>query len=198
MSKQPLDRLRSRKKPVSRRIPIVTDSDLAEEMERTRVEAVAARERSDRTPGDERLRALADEADIDAETAHDAALESAVWFVAHSLSPRVFEELCNQHPPTPDQIKDARKLLGNQFARLRWNVETFQPSLIEACVSFVERDDESGEETITPLDEAFVKEMYEGEDWNSAELGALFDLALEVNSKRRVVEAGKGSRLTRN
>lgn len=197
MGREPLDRLRSRKKPVTRRLPLITDNDLAELAEQAKQAAVEARERSDKTPADATLRGRADDLEADYENARLDALETAVWFEARSLSPRVFEDLADLHPPTEKQLRDARKALGAPNLSLRWNVETFQPALIAACVSFVERD-ESGVETFTPLDESFVKEMFEGDDWNAAEINDLWQLAHDVNSQRRVVDAGKGSRLTRS
>lgn len=201
MSKQPLDRLRSRKQPVSKRVSIITDSDLAENADRLHEAALAARERSDRLRADVDLRTAADDAEEEAEHAREAALESAVWFVVRSLSPRVFEDLKDKHPPTPEQLKEARKTfstLGMPFQGLGWDIDSFPPALIAACVSFVDVDDETRDESLVPLDESFVKEMYEGANWNKGDVDILFNAAVEVNSAQRVGNMGKGSRPTRS
>lgn len=190
MSKQPLDRLRSRKKPVSKRVPIF-DTELADAAEQLRHHAVEARARADSHPADNAMRMAADEAEAEAARANDDAVQSADWFVVRSLSPRAYEDLSNAHPPTTDQLKDARR---QGMMQLAWNPDTFPDALLAACVSY--EDSETGE--TAQLDDAFVKEMHESDDWNAAEIGALVQAAVEVNSVRRVVEVGKGSRLTRS
>lgn len=190
MSKQPLDRLRSRKKPVSKRVPIF-DTELADTADQLRTAAANARERSNRAPGDQALQAAAQDAEEEASRALDAAVQGAEWFVVRSLSPRAYEELVNQHPATSDQLKDARK---QGMMQLAWNPDTFPDALLASCVSY--EDAETGE--LGPLDESFVKEMHESDEWNSAEIGALVQAAVEVNSVRRVVDVGKGSRQTRS
>jgi hypothetical protein len=190
VSKQPLDRLRSRKKPVSKRVPIF-DTELADRSEQLRQVAADARERSNRSPGDAALQAAAQDAEEDAVRALDEAVQSADWFVVRSLSPRAYEDLANAHPPTSDQLKDARK---QGLMQLAWNPDTFPDALLASCVSY--EDSETGEQA--QLDESFVKEMHESDDWNAAEIGALVQAAVEVNSVRRVVDVGKGSRLTRS
>jgi hypothetical protein len=188
--RQPLDHLRSRKKPVWRKFPIVFDSQQAQEAQDAMINAVSKRNAADLRPGDQRLLTIAEEAEEEAERLRAAVLENSAWFIARSLGPDAYEELQHKHPPTEAQRKEARKegVQGN----LAWNPDTFPRALIPLCVWTIVYDEETGEEVEEQLTEEYVKEMYEGTDWNMAECNAVLQAAIDVNQTRRVVDAGNG------
>lgn len=197
--KQPLDHLRSRKKPVSRRLPIALDSEQAERAALARAHAVMKREQAEKRvagkmqllPDDQRLLREADEAEEEADRLAEGVLENSAWFVIRSLGPNRYEELQAQHPPTDKQRKEAREdgVLGN----LGWNPDTFPIAIIAACCYAIDPETQDEEQ----LTEDYVKEMYEGDDWNLAECNALLEAALAVNQQRRVVDQGNGFGRTR-
>lgn len=193
--KQPLDHLRSRKKPVWRKLPIALDSLQAEESQQATIEAIGKRDTADKRPGDQRLLQLAEEAEERAEKLREEVLENSAWFIVRSLGPAAYEELQNEHPPTDQQRKDARKE-GVQ-GQLAWNPDTFPRALIPRCVWVIATDEETGEEVEEQLTEEYVKEMYEGDDWNLAECNALLQAAVDVNQTRRVIDAGNAFGRTR-
>jgi hypothetical protein len=195
MKKQPLDHLRSRKKPVFKRVPIAYDSQQAEEATLAEQRAFMRRESAKARPQDQRLLIEAEEAEEEAEKLQDAVLENSAWFMVRSLGPKEYEEMQGRHTPTEEQRKNARR--DGVQGVLGWNPDTFPLELIPACCFFIHTDDDTGEETEEQLTPEFVKEMYEGTDWNLAECNALLSAAVEVNQTRRVVDQGNASRRTR-
>lgn len=192
--KQPLDHLRSRKKPVSRRVPIALDSEQADAAAAATLQAFAKRQVSDNNPGDRRLLTEAEEAEERADELNEQVRNNSAWFVVKSLGPNRYEELQAQHPPTEKQRKDARK---EQLGTLAWNPDTFPLDLLPACVHYVADLDDEGHDVLEQLSPEYVKDMYEGDDWNLGEVNALLQAAVEVNQNRRVVDMGNGFGRTR-
>lgn len=199
MAKQPLDRLRSRKKQVWKRIPIPLDSDIVErresilsEINRIEIQGRIGQRRGGVLPEDDRLRLEQLQEELDEVTAELS--ENVAWFHVRSLAPRVWEELVSRHPPTKDQRDDARK---SGIGVLLYNVDTFFDELVPMCVSWVDTDEE-GNEALVPLTETFVKEMQEGDQWSTGEWNQLCEVASTINSViRRIDDLGNVSRRTR-
>jgi hypothetical protein len=199
--KQPLDRLRSQKKPVTKPAWIALDSDLADQYMSAVEEAKKARAMSDLQPKTPHLAVKAQEAEDEVERLLPLVREGSAKFVAKSIGRQAFEDLQSAHPPTPDQRKDAkREGLGD----LSFNPDTFPPALILASCYLAEADEETQEEVLYPLDDAFVKELWDGagEDgeaqWNHAEVMGLFEACFSANSQRRILDLGNASRRTRS
>lgn len=72
-------------------------------------------------------------------------------FEIAALEADVYEDLIEDHPPTPEQIEKAGK---GPDERPEWNDKTFYPALLEACV-----DDDMTTEDWT----GFLKRMSRGE-----------------------------------
>lgn len=188
--KQPLDHLRSRKKPVTKRYSIALDSDVADAYTEARDKFHELKARAERLPKDTRLLYEADQAEtLMRERLEDLETESA-WFLCRSIGVNAYEDLVNQHLPTEEQRKKAR---AEGHGELGWNPDTFPPALLEVCASYVADYDEDGNEVLEPLTSSFVKELFEDDRWNQAEVMGLVAAAIEVNSLRRVVDMGNGS-----
>jgi hypothetical protein len=189
--KQPLDHLRSRKKPVSRRVAIATDSELADALNSAKLRVAQLHEQLKTDPKVSR-----DVPDAEDEVARleDEIEPHLAWFVARNMGVGAYEDLQSAHPPTPDQVKENRK----KGLDLSWNPDTFPPALLAACVLYEMPTEDGGEPTLEPLSEDFVKEMWDSPEWNQAEVMALFQAAIEVHSLRRIVEMGNASRRVRN
>lgn len=201
--KQPLDRLASRKKPTTRRVPIALDSEVYDAF--AAAEAAVAQHR-EKLAGIRRLATLQPtEVNIADETAANAELDqlleaynhakadlesNCAWFVARSIGPNRFDALQTDHPATEDQQEKHKA--GGGDGTLGWDPDVFPKALLVASVQYV--DPETG--AMVDLTEEFVDDLYDGDKWNLSEVMALFQAAYEVNSIRRVVDLGKGSRQT--
>jgi hypothetical protein len=189
--------LRSRKSPVVRSTEIFLDSDTAEAINRARVEAEAAERLATDKAGDHGAHVRRDEARGILERLQREATETGqvASFSFRSIGRKAFEKLVSEHPATEDQQKEARDRgleagLPANLSRLSWNAETFPPALIAAS---------SVEPKITH-EEAY--ELFNvSEDWNAAELTALFVTARSAQDTRDVADLGKlrgGSQPTLN
>lgn len=181
-----LDHLRSKKKPVTRKAWIALDDEVAEEFEEANAKAarLEARHRLAKTPEDR----LALEAEmLEAQEAREAARErlkaNAHCFPFHSINPRRFDELVTDHPPTDRQLADVKEA-GGDPTQLGWNPDTFAPVLVAECCS----------DPVMTAEEA--QALFQDPNWNGAELGELFQAALQCNMQRRQIEMviqGNGS-----
>jgi hypothetical protein len=200
--KQPLDRLRSRKKQVTRRVALAINSDLAEKRDRIQseiskieVQGRIGMRRGGALPQTDQERLEELHAELNEVMAELSTPENTAWFVVRSLGPKAWEKLCSDHPPTPDQRDQAKK---DGIGALAYNTDTFFDDLIPRCVSWVDHDDDTGEEELVPLTAEFVDEMKEGDQWSSGEWFTLCQAASDVNSVvRRVDDLGNVSRRTR-
>lgn len=169
----------AKKKPLERRVRIVLEDAPLQRLEELREQAAEKELRGEQLNGlSEQLK--------DAEGHLDAA---SVWCVFRAIGRKGYDDLIRAHPAT-DCEKDCgecdtcniRKESGDATARAPYHAETFAPALIAAsCVE----PQMSVEQVATLFDE-----------WTTAEIMSLFVAALEVNTQRRVVDEGKGSRAT--
>lgn len=173
----PMDHLKSRKKPVTVRVPIVLDSEIADEYDAAKSEYDAAKLSFEARATDEsRERFITAEEALD--EVKPRADENTAVFVFRSLGRKPFEDLVELHPPTKDQREKAKK---QRDGEINWNPDTFPQALVAAASQEPE------------MSEADAKEIWDSEAWNSAELLALFYGALDANQSRRISDLGKGS-----
>jgi len=147
----------AKKKPVTKRVKIQLDGDIANEIASLEDHLNEAR-RYDRRHN-EADTAPAIEKEMDALL--DRAKQTEREFVFVSIGRVKYDELVQQHPPTSDQKK-----AGGQF-----NSDTFPPALIAAAA-------------IDPkisIDQAEL--IFNGGEWNAAELLRMFYAALEANTE---------------
>lgn len=187
--KQPLDHLRSRKRPVTKRYSVALDSDVADAYIEAKEAYEAARAKSERLPRELGLLHVADEAETLMRERLDDLEAASAWFICRSIGVNAYEDLVNQHLPTEEQRKKARQ---EGHGELGWNPDTFPAALIERCTSYVVGVNDDGEEILESLTAEFVKELFEDDRWNTAEVMGLVAAAIEVNSARRIVDMGNG------
>ncbi len=102
-------------------------------------------------------------------------LERGLEFTFRGIGRVRYEELLREHSPT-----DAQKAQAEQNNRVvQGNVDTFPAALCAAAAV----DSELSEKE-------WLVDIFESEDWNPSELGALFDAALGANSDSKVVMLG--------
>lgn len=93
-----------------------------------------------------------------------------------ALSPREFDDLVGEHPPSEEQRAKA-KTQGRPEPI--WNTDTFVPALLAACIeSDMSADDWAELTSKGPV--------------ASGEVGALFSAALQVNDRTPDPSVGKG------
>lgn len=172
----PLDHLKSRKKPVTKRVPIVLDSDIADAYEEAKA-AYEEAKRLDSVRSTDDTRSALVVAEEKLEEARALAEENTAEFVLRSIGRKPFELLVDEHPPTEKQKAEAKKA-GSE---INWNADTFPPALVAACLV----------EPQMSADD--VLEMWDSPDWNQAELLSLFFGAMDANQNRRMIDLGKGS-----
>lgn len=170
------DRLTSTKKPVTRKVPICLDSELADEFNELSMRLFVLREdvKSSTSPA---ARRDLEDAEAEMEELRPKMEEATVTFTFRSLGRTAFEELLDEHPPTKQQNEKARRKGEDP---MQFNPDTFPQALVAACI--VEPD--------LSYDE--VKQLFDDANWNTAELTALWEAAFTVNQQRRVVDLGKG------
>ena len=169
--------LKKRKKPTVKKVKISFDSQIADEFNSLRVAVEEARDDVKQFPRDKESRTKLVNLEEAFSEIELKAEESTVEFVFRSIGRAKFDEVMESCPPTDEQSKDAK--LKGEDAPI-WNGETFPPALVAAAIVDPE------------LTEEQVFEIWEGEDWNHAEVLSLFMAALEVNQSRSVADLGKG------
>jgi hypothetical protein len=200
LPRTPLDHLKSRKKRVTRRVPIAMDNQLlvARDEAKSRfmqadLQAKMGGTRGIRTQEDqERIAELREEL----EEAEQALAGNVEWFEARSLGQKAWDELVSKHPPTDEQRKQAKK---DGIGALLYNQDTFLPAVVAACCYWVHTDDD-GEEVLEPLTVKFVDYMQNDPEtpWTQGEILELAEVSTEVNQNtRRVGDLGNASRRTR-
>jgi len=155
--KQTISDIMAKKKAVTKEVAIQMDGEIANQIAQLRQLHTSARD-ADRLSNDTDkapgIQEQIDELIVKSE-------KTVVIFKFRSIGRPRYDELVMAHKPTKDQKKE-----GSDF-----NPETFPPVLVaESCV-----DPEIS------LEQAIV--MFGSEDWNGAELRALFFGALEVNTE---------------
>ena len=170
------DHLRSKKKPVTRKVVMCFDSDLQDAWELLQLQVRQAR--STLTFRDDELaKRELDDLLAQAEAMKPQMEEATVEFKFRSLSRKAYDALQSAHLPTPTQLEEAKKEGGGTPSV---NPDTFPPALIAAsCV----------EPEMTADD---AKALWEDdENWSQGELTMLYENAIAVNQQRRVIDLGK-------
>jgi len=172
------------KKPNVKSVRIATDAEFAEEYEEAKaaLDRIEARLRA--RPEDVVLLAQRDQAWERLEMAEAALKENSTKFTFRALGHKSYEKLVSEHPVTEEHRAEI-EAAGGTMDSFPWNPKTFPIALIAR--SLVDEDDEFGTEEE-------IIEWIDGDEWNSAELNALFTAALEANTSRKVVQLGNGSR----
>jgi hypothetical protein len=183
----PLDHLRGKKRPVIRSVSIFLDSEVAEEINRAQVKLAAVEEKLAEARGDVALQKRREDAQGELERLQDRAVEEGdvVSFSFRSIGRKAYDRLVDEHPATDEQQKEARERgleagLAPTLSRLSWNADTFPPALVAAA---------SVDPKITH-EEAYEL-FHVSEDWNAAELTALFVTARSAQDTRDVADLGK-------
>lgn len=177
-TKQPLDHLRSKKKPVRKTVLIASDSELAARLtemeEDLRRRENSPRVREGRAPESEisSLEALREEM----KTVKAKVEKEAIKFVFQSLPRKQYEDLVLEHPANDTQVKEAEK---EGVQGLQWDPETFPYALIDACC--IEPAHDPGD----------LSTELQTDRWNQAEVQELFQAAMFVHVSRQIVTLGK-------
>lgn len=149
------DQLVSVKKPARRRIELVLDSEVAEELKAAQAEVSLAEMQAK----DARSSVALKKARERVEKAEKAAEAVTVTVALRSIGRGPYEALQRAHRPRPEDKKEG----------LEFHAETFPPALIAACA----------EEPAMTLEQA--TELWNSENWAHGELTALFLAAATVN-----------------
>lgn len=195
-----LDRLRDRKQANHRDIPICVDPMLTARQEELNARLAKVKTRLKISSSDDQ-KLQAEITDLEDELAqlHEEILQASEWIRIKALGPDEYEKLIDEHKPTKDQIREARKLHGPR-ANIQWNTDTF-PNAILVESAFVltvqsfhpETGNPIFDGTEDPLTEEFVKEMREGGEWSPGEMGMLVSAAININeSTTNIGAAGNG------
>jgi hypothetical protein len=177
-SKRPMtmDHLRSRKKPITQRVTLCLDSEVADKFNELSVQVQLIEQQVlDRSTPE--LRRQLEDKQAELEEMQPSVEEASCTFVFKSLGRVEFEKLLDEYPPTKEQREAARKK-GEDIPN--FNVDTFPPVLVAACMI----------EPELSLDD--VKSLWSDDNWNTAELTSLWLAAFNANQQRRVVDLGKG------
>lgn len=155
------DHLRSLKKPQTKIVTILLDSDVLDAYEKAQAHLSEATAET--------------RAGLEAELAEakTALAESTVQLKFQSIGRKRYEDLVADHPATKEQNEQALKETQQEAP---YNLDTFPPALIRASILEPE------------LTEEDIADIYD--NWNNAELMELFLAALEVNTQRRTVDLG--------
>lgn len=181
--KQSLRAAKGKKNKVQRIVWIGGDEEIYSrlrdlEAQRKRLEAVFGM-KAEQTPQEkQRL----DSIDAQIKEAQEEFQATAIRFVMQAIGRNRYDALLKDHPPTPEQIEEAKKDGEN----ISFNPDTFSFALIDACC--VEPEHEPGEL------EAWLRDDPD-EEWNMAEVADLFQAAVMVNVDRSRTDMGKGFKL---
>lgn len=150
-----------RKKPITKTVLVPTDEALLEKLS----DASGAVSRAELLGRDLEAAKAAFEA------VQDEVRETGLEFELQGIGRKRYELLLREHAPTDEQKA--------KEPNAAWNVDTFPPALLALTCTNVDMDEEG-----------WRAEVFESDDWGTGELRMLLDAALEVNTKRRVVELG--------
>ncbi len=175
------DHLVSGKKPLTVRVQVVRDNELADRLMEAQNAYDLEEARFKSKPTDAEREAAFEEARKALDRAIDAADEHIVEVTFRSLGRSKFDLLKRSHPPTEQDVEDAERV-GIDAKHLDWSNETFRPALIAACMV----DPATGEPIMTEAE--FRSHIWESDDWNEAETQLLFLTALKANQARSSVD----------
>jgi hypothetical protein len=170
--KQTMADILAKKRPNTRTIDIIVDSDLAGEIRLKEAELEQAQAKKKRGKG-----SLADgmsQIEQALDEMYERAAEGVVTFTFQDIGRKSFDDLVMAHKPTPEQKKHVADLGGGI---LEYNTDTFPPALISAAAIDPE----------ISLDEA--ETIFD--QWGSADAEILFTTALLVCKERTSVPLSK-------
>ena len=176
--KQPMDRLKSQKRPVRRTVLIAGDNVLAEEVNALEEEVRRLRITELRRESDAERASLLEAKVDELESKKKELQDSSIKFVFQAIRRDRYDALVSEHPPSEAQRKEAEEAGETNLA---FNPETFPVALIIACM--VEPSE---------FDHDEMKEWLTSENWNQSELLTLFQACLAVNTTSSLVSLGKG------
>ena len=159
------------KKPNTRTVDIILDSDLAGEISMKRLEIEQTKQRS---KGRKSLAEGTQTLEQELDDLIDSAAEIAVTFTFTDIGRKNFDDLVHAHQPTEEQRKQIADLGGGI---LEYNTETFPPALISAAAS-------DPEITVEEAQEIF-------DEWGQGDAETLFSVALIVCKERTSVPLSK-------
>ncbi len=173
------DHLRSKKKRATKVVEVVLDPDAARAVHDAewKVDEAEARLRVAPDDPDAQQAVWTAKENLDTLRAAAAAADAVVTLKFRSIGHVAYDELVRAHPPVADQVAEAKAAGGD----LNYNALTFPPAIVAASLE---------EPKMTAAE---VAELWASPDWNLAELSALFQAAVEVNSRRVTLDLGKDS-----
>lgn len=182
------DHLKSSKKPTIRKVWIALDPELADEETMLRLRRDAAKIRLEGAPDNEQYKTDFQKLQDEHDELYQQLKEAAVCFKFKALGRRRYQELLDEHPPTPEQLEKAKAEVEGQtdqegnplMADLPWNPDTFPDALIAKCL--IEPD----------LSKEEIMSLLSDDNWSSAEVLSLFETALNANAARQLINLGNG------
>lgn len=194
-----LERLRDRKQANHRDIPICMDPVVTARQEELNGRLARLKTRLKISNSDEKLQADITELEDQLAELHDEIIGASEWIRIKALAPDEYQKLIDDHKPTKEQLREARKLQGPR-ATLQWNTETFPNAiLVESAyvLTVKEIDPQTGQPifdgTEDEFTEEFVTEMREAGAWSPGEMAMLVSAAININeSVANIGAAGNG------
>lgn len=177
MTKVPMDHLRSRKQPVTRKVTLAGDTEVATALREAQEELrrVEARNQARVTEASTR-QVMELQQRIDGLTAEYQ--ETSITFTFRSIGRKRYEKLMNDHAPTDEQ----RAAAGDKADQILFNSDTFPMALIMESLVDPRPEDGQYEEFASWIED----------DFNNAEFYELWLAAFGVHTERAVVSLGKG------
>ncbi len=192
-----LDRLRDRKQANYRDMPICMDSGLVAQRESLKGEIARLQARA-RIKGNDELDSQLADLDDELEELNGKIRAESEWVRIKALAPNDYQSLLDEHTPTREQLKEARKQHGPK-ATLSWNTDTFPNAILAAsayvltCTDYDSDGKPIFDKTEDQFTLDFVKEMQESGTWSGGEVAALVNAAVTINeSVANVGAAGNG------
>jgi len=173
--KAPQDFKRGKKKPVQKTVWICMDPEIADEYAQVNEAYEFMKRRLSVGANDDKFMAEYDEAKRKEQEMREVLRDNSTKFVFRGIGMRRFDKLVDKYPPT-DHAREQIKKQGGNPDNLRWDPDTFGQALCEASCIEPEGCD--------------FDEIFESDDWNDIEIGALIQAAIEANGSRQVVPAG--------
>jgi len=175
------DHLKSRKKPVVKKVTIALDPEMAEDFNESRLDLQIAKRLLTDDPGDITL--IEDKAKAQAkfEELKGQLEDDIAEFHFKAIGRRAYDDLVNKHQPTKSQYDLAKKEAEKKNERPEfpdWNEDTFPPALLFASCKNADMTEDQW------------VEIWNAEEWSPLELTALMTTAFEANASRSMVDLG--------
>lgn len=174
---QTWDHIRSQKKPNRDTRWVCLDPEAADAYDVAARELDRAKIFASGRQGEETAAAL-----VASQEKYDAAKaelrKKSVRFVAQALGRKKYNKLKEQHPPTDEQQEQVMEESKGAM-RLTYNSDTFVPELISRTLV---------EPEMTAQD---VRDWFDDDNWNDAEIATVVKMCFDVNSENRIVPLGK-------